>query len=145
MQEGWLKERQIRLSYTGCHVCGGENPHVCGCAREQWIKEQQAKAPAPAERKDDQKKRKTVSTEQYPDGFPFVFDGPPGEDAALEREWNERVSKSASLCAICPTCGGSSISTCPCAKKKWMDSKRMYQVIPKRPSDDTGKIFALGK
>jgi len=104
MQEGWLKERQKRLELTGCRVCGGENHHVCACAREQWLKQQNDR--------------------------PFGFDFHPATAPAfshendLEQEWNKLKETSAGVCAICSQCGGSSMSFCACAKARWMESKK---------------------
>jgi dUTP pyrophosphatase len=39
-----------------------------------------------------------------------------------ESAWNERLETGAQLCAICNVCGGSSISTCACAKKRFMEN-----------------------
>jgi hypothetical protein len=104
MQEGWLKERQVRLAKSGCNICGGENPRVCACAREQWLKQQNDR--------------------------PFEFHPSFSHENDLEREWNKLKQTSGGVCAICPQCGGSSMSFCECAKARWMALKKGKSTIP---------------
>lgn len=45
---------------------------------------------------------------------------------AFEEEWNKLKETSVGLCAICPVCGGSSMSFCECAKARWMESRKLF-------------------
>lgn len=40
----------------------------------------------------------------------------------IEEMWRERIRNSASICVICPNCGGSSAATCHCAYQRWKPS-----------------------
>lgn len=42
--------------------------------------------------------------------------------------WEERCRTGVGMCVICPTCGGSSASTCPCARARFFQSVTGAQI-----------------
>jgi hypothetical protein len=47
----------------------------------------------------------------------------------LNEMWNKNTANCVSLCAICNVCGGSSISTCACARKKFFENTSLDKII----------------
>ena len=53
---------------------------------------------------------------------------------AISSLWYRRTSTGASCAAICSTCGGSSISTCRCARQRWeskLTEEQIFQEMKK--------------
>jgi hypothetical protein len=102
MEEGryhtWDHELVLRQEALKCRACGGTNPYVCRCAKEAFIKRQEAR----------KRERPTLSKEEQ-----------------LEQEWQS--FKMLNCCPDLVVCGkcntGECKSFCPCAKKKWIEWK----------------------
>lgn len=127
--EEWASHKGLICSPTmiECSVCKtGEWKDFCECAKKKWMKWKNAggwdSGFAPW--------NYTEPSFGQGDGgkgpWNFVVEPRSGstKEEDLETKWNQRVSTGLSLCAICSTCGGSSISTCECAKRRWMEEER---------------------
>jgi len=51
-------------------------------------------------------------------------------DVDWDKLWEEQIGGCFGLAMICPTCDGSSVSTCECAKKKWINRKKAELGLP---------------
>ena len=67
---------------------------------------------------------------QFNSGIPLNALNRTPEFLAAENSWRGRTRSGMSLAAICNTCGGSSISTCDCAKARFMHQNRSSSNMP---------------
>lgn len=121
LEQEWASHKGLICSPSmiECNVCKtGEWKDFCECAKKKWMKWKKAggwDSPAPSFGQGD--------GGMGPWNYVEPLRGSTKEEE-LETKWNQRVSTGPSLCAICSTCGGSSISTCECAKRRWMEEER---------------------
>lgn len=100
--EAWEQERRRREELLRCHNCKGANTMTCQCAKRAWESSRQG----------------VVSVGVLVD--PWV----PSHSVDLEREWYNLTQTCVGVAAICNYCGGSSMSTCACAKTRWMAEQK---------------------
>lgn len=164
----WDQEKERRINSLKCATCFKDNPYICECAKQAYLKMFEEAKPSPpkkAQQGEDRLEQEWAShkglicspimiecsvckTGEWKDfcecakkkwmkwknaggwdsGFaPWNYVEPlrgSTKEEELETKWYHRVSTGLSLCAICSTCGGSSISTCECAKRRWMEEER---------------------
>ena len=58
---------------------------------------------------------------------------------AISSLWYRRTSTGASCAAICSTCGGSSISTCRCARQRWESKLTEEQIFQEMKKMDANR------
>jgi hypothetical protein len=50
----------------------------------------------------------------------------PTRSSVIDRLWQQHCASTFGVCALCPQCGGSSMSTCRCAQKRFESNAQTY-------------------
>ena len=103
--EAWEQERRRREELMRCRNCKNPNTMICPCAKREW---------------ESQQKPKPVRDSLWPE----PWNSWNAHDTDLEREWYTLTQTCIGVAAICNHCGGSSMSTCACAKARWMAEQK---------------------
>ncbi len=64
-------------------------------------------------------------------------------ESVKEEMWDEQCNNSVNLCVICPKCGGSSTSTCLCAREMFLKKTRyndVYQYLAEKKENEVKTI-----
>lgn len=119
LEEEWKQMKGCMCSFSAevCKTCNtGELRESCDCAKKEWMERKKREVKFPG--------LETLLPGNAKGPWTFGSHAPSDFFEPLESKWRKHIENSVSLCAVCPRCQGSSISTCECAKQRWMEEEK---------------------